>query len=159
MAEDVAALPATGINPVIGGDAHFGNFGFYASPERQLVLDINDFDEAHPGGWEWDLRRLTASIWVNGRQNGTNEDTCEDAVLACSAAYRDQMWQPATSRCWIGPSSDWTASNSSGSPKRRHCASGSRRQQSGRGAGPATGPCRASPRSTAPCAGSSRNRP
>ncbi len=92
MAEDVAGLPSTGIKPVIGGDAHFGNFGFYASPERQLVLDINDFDEAHPGGWEWDLRRLTASIWVNGRQNGTDEDSCEQAVVACAAAYRDQMW-------------------------------------------------------------------
>ena len=64
MAEDVARLPATGITPVICGDAHLGNFGFYASPERDLVIDLNDFDEAHPGGWEWDLRRLVASIWV-----------------------------------------------------------------------------------------------
>lgn len=93
MAYDVAHLPATGINPVIGGDAHFGNFGFYASPERSLVLDINDFDEAHPGGWEWDLRRLTASIWVAGRQNGMDEGQCEEAVAACCAAYRQQMWE------------------------------------------------------------------
>lgn len=93
MAADVAGLPATGIMPVIGGDAHFGNFGFYASPEQQLVLDINDFDEAHPGGWEWDLRRLCASVWVAGRQNGADEDACEDAVAACSASYRDQLWQ------------------------------------------------------------------
>ena len=64
MAEDVARLPSTGITPVICGDAHMGNFGFYASPERDLVIDLNDFDEAHPGGWEWDLRRLVASIWV-----------------------------------------------------------------------------------------------
>ena len=70
MAEDVAHLPATGITPVICGDSHLGNFGFYASPERDLVIDLNDFDEAHPGGWEWDLRRLVASIWVAGRQNG-----------------------------------------------------------------------------------------
>ena len=49
MAEDVAALPATGITPVICGDAHLGNFGFYASPEGELVIDLNDFDEAHPG--------------------------------------------------------------------------------------------------------------
>ena len=93
MAEDFAHLPATGITPVIGGDAHFGNFGFYASPEQQLVLDINDFDEAHPGPWEWDLRRLAASIWVAGRENGTDEDACERAVAACCAAYRDQLWQ------------------------------------------------------------------
>ena len=73
MAQDLAGLPATGIRPVICGDAHLGNFGFYASPERDLVLDLNDFDEAHPGGWEWDLRRLTASIWVAGRQNSATE--------------------------------------------------------------------------------------
>ena len=52
MAADVARLPATGITPVICGDAHLGNFGFYASPERDLVIDLNDFDEAHPGSWE-----------------------------------------------------------------------------------------------------------
>lgn len=93
MASDVAGLPATGIMPVIGGDAHFGNFGFYASPEQQLVLDINDFDEAHPGSWEWDLRRLCASVWVAGRQNGAAEDACERAVASCSASYREQLWQ------------------------------------------------------------------
>ena len=70
MADDVARLPATGINPVVCGDAHLGNFGFYASPEGELVIDLNDFDEAHPGCWEWDLRRLVASIWVAGRENG-----------------------------------------------------------------------------------------
>lgn len=93
MAHDFARLPATGIMPVIGGDAHFGNFGFYGSPERTLVLDINDFDEAHPGSWEWDLRRLCASIWVAGRQNGAGEHACKDAVAACCASYRDQLWQ------------------------------------------------------------------
>ena len=91
MAEDVAALPSTGITPVICGDAHIGNFGLYASPERELVLDLNDFDEAHPGGWEWDLRRLVASTWVLGRQNGANEDDCEEAATACVAAYRHQL--------------------------------------------------------------------
>lgn len=93
MAHDFAHLPATGITPVIGGDAHFGNFGFYASPERQLVFDINDFDEAHPGAWEWDLRRLCASIWVAGRQQGADEDACTDAVASASASYRNQLWQ------------------------------------------------------------------
>src|SRR5580693_657421 len=73
MAEDFARLPRTGIEPVICGDAHLGNFGFYASPERDLVFDLNDFDEAHPGPWEWDLWRLTTSIWVAGRQNGLPE--------------------------------------------------------------------------------------
>jgi uncharacterized protein (DUF2252 family) len=91
MAEDVARLPSTGITPVTCGDAHLGNFGFYASPERHLVIDLNDFDEAHPGAWEWDLRRLTASIWVAGRQNGTGEQECEAAVLQCVAGYRAEL--------------------------------------------------------------------
>ena len=95
MAEDFAHLPRTGVEPVICGDAHLGNFGFYASPERDLVFDLNDFDEAHPGPWEWDLYRLTTSVWVAGRQNGLSEDTCEDAVLRCAYAYRRQLRQLA----------------------------------------------------------------
>jgi len=91
MAADVARLPSTGITPVICGDSHMGNFGFYASPERDLVIDLNDFDEAHPGGWEWDLRRLVASIWVAGRQNGAREQECEAAVRRCVAGYRDEV--------------------------------------------------------------------
>ena len=90
-ADDFARLPSTGITPVICGDAHLGNFGFYASPERDLVFDLNDFDEAHPGAWEWDLRRLVASVWVAGRQNGSTEDDCEDAVRTCVADYREQL--------------------------------------------------------------------
>jgi uncharacterized protein (DUF2252 family) len=91
MADDVARLPATGINPVVCGDAHLGNFGFYASPEGELVIDLNDFDEAHPGCWEWDVRRLVASIWVAGRENGSSEDQCRASVLACVAAYRSEV--------------------------------------------------------------------
>jgi uncharacterized protein (DUF2252 family) len=91
MAEDVARLPSTGITPVICGDAHLGNFGFYASPEQDLVIDLNDFDEAHPGAWEWDLRRLVVSIWIAGRQNGASEQACESAVLQCVAGYRAEV--------------------------------------------------------------------
>ncbi|NIL74405.1 DUF2252 domain-containing protein [Rhodococcus sp. B10] len=91
MARDVAMLPSTGITPVVSGDSHLGNFGFYASPERDLVIDLNDFDEAHPGAWEWDLRRLAASIWVAGRQNGRTEQQCEEAVVACVRAYRIEV--------------------------------------------------------------------
>jgi uncharacterized protein (DUF2252 family) len=91
MAADVAALPASGVRPVICGDAHLGNFGFYASPEGELVIDLNDFDEAHPGCWEWDLRRLVASIWVAGRENGLTEAQCRLAVLACVASYRQEV--------------------------------------------------------------------
>jgi uncharacterized protein (DUF2252 family) len=91
MAEDLAHLPATGIRPVICGDAHVGNFGFYASPERDLVIDLNDFDEAHPGAWEWDLRRLAASIWVAGRQNNSSEEYCASAVLNMGRRYREHV--------------------------------------------------------------------
>lgn len=91
MADDVARLPSTGITPVICGDAHLGNFGFYASPEGELVIDLNDFDEAHPGAWEWDLRRLTASIHVAGREIGASEEQCGACVRSCVAAYRDEI--------------------------------------------------------------------
>lgn len=91
MAEDVAGLPSTGITPVVCGDSHLGNFGFYASPERDLVIDLNDFDEAHPGGWEWDIRRLVASIWVAGRHNGATEEQCGDSARACVASYRQEI--------------------------------------------------------------------
>ena len=89
MAEDVAHLPSTGIMPVVCGDAHLGNFGFYASPERELVIDCNDFDEAHPGAWEWDLRRLVASVYLAGRQNNATEQQCTAAVASCARSYRD----------------------------------------------------------------------
>jgi uncharacterized protein (DUF2252 family) len=91
MADDFAELPASGISPVICGDAHLGNFGFYASPERELVFDLNDFDESHPGAWEWDLRRLVTSVHVAGRQNGFRESACGDAVWHAVAEYREQI--------------------------------------------------------------------
>ena len=91
MADDFAGLPKTGITPVVCGDAHLGNFGFYASPERELVFDLNDFDEAHPGPWEWDLRRLVVSVHVAGRQNGFRESDCADAVQHCVEEYRTQL--------------------------------------------------------------------
>lgn len=91
QAFDNAHLPATGIQPVICGDAHLGNFGFYRSPEGEQVIDLNDFDEAHTGGWEWDLRRLTAAIHVAGRENNITEAECAQAVLKCVQAYRDEV--------------------------------------------------------------------
>ncbi|MDI6100011.1 DUF2252 domain-containing protein [Actinoplanes sp. NEAU-A12] len=91
MADDFAGLPSTGITPVICGDAHLGNFGFYASPERELVFDLNDFDEAHPGPWEWDLRRLAVSVHVAGRVNGFRESACSEAVQHCVEEYRVQI--------------------------------------------------------------------
>jgi uncharacterized protein (DUF2252 family) len=105
MTEDLSRLPTTGITPVICGDAHLGNFGFYASPERDLVIDLNDFDEAHPGPWEWDLRRLVVSIYVAGRLNGSSDTRCADSVMSCVAAYRkavqDLASQPLLSRSYL----------------------------------------------------------
>ena len=123
MADDLAHLPATGITPVICGDSHLGNFGFYASPERDLVIDLNDFDEAHPGGWEWDLRRLTASIWVAGRQNTATEDP----VRRRGRRLRRDLPQARcagspTSRCWRAPSSGWTSTGSTTSAPTSRCA-------------------------------------
>ena len=111
MAEDVADLPATGITPVICGDAHLGNFGFYASPERELVIDLNDFDEAHPGGWEWDLRRLVASIWVAGRQNGADRGASARTPYGpCVAAYRDEVRVPRRPAAAVrARSTGWTS--------------------------------------------------
>ncbi|WP_312718340.1 DUF2252 domain-containing protein [Mobilicoccus sp.] len=91
MAHDVAHLPASGIQTTACGDAHIGNIGFYRSPEGSLVIDLNDFDEAHSGAWEWDLRRLTASIWVLGRGNGASEEDCESAIRNCVVSYRDEV--------------------------------------------------------------------
>lgn len=91
QAWDSAHLPATGVHTTCCGDSHVGNFGFYRSPEGQQVIDLNDFDEAHTGSWEWDLRRLVASIYVAGRTNGTSEQVCADAVRTCVMAYRDEV--------------------------------------------------------------------
>ena len=70
MASDLANSPQTGIRVQLCGDAHLANFGAFASPERQLLFDLNDFDETLPGPWEWDLKRLAASVAVVGRENG-----------------------------------------------------------------------------------------
>ena len=118
MAEDVARLPSTGITPVVCGDSHLGNFGFYASPERDLVIDLNDFDEAHPGGWEWDLRRLVASIWVAGRQNGASEEQCGASARSCVASYREELRrladQPLFSRSFVRLDVDRLAAETAG---------------------------------------------
>ncbi|HYY09727.1 MAG TPA: DUF2252 domain-containing protein [Kineosporiaceae bacterium] len=123
MARDFAALPATGIQPVVCGDAHLGNFGFYASPERDLVFDLNDFDEAHPGSWEWDLRRLVTSVWVAGRQNGCTEDDAAAAVRSCVAAYREEIrdlaGQPLLARAFERLDLDRLQNASSGEGFRR----------------------------------------
>jgi len=91
MADDLAARPSTELTVQLCGDAHLVNFGAYASRERRLVFDINDFDETLPGPFEWDVKRLAASIVVAGRDNGFTAKACRRAALAAVASYRTAM--------------------------------------------------------------------
>ncbi len=91
MALDLATTPTTGLLVQLCGDAHIGNFGGYATAERSLVFDLNDFDETLPGPWEWDVKRLAVSVTLLGRENGLKAATCRQAVCAMSRAYRTRM--------------------------------------------------------------------
>jgi uncharacterized protein (DUF2252 family) len=91
MASDLAASPVTGLDVILCGDAHLANFGIFASPERDLVFDINDFDEAYPGPWEWDLKRLAASTVVTGRENDWGAKKCRQLVVYAAEIYLQGM--------------------------------------------------------------------
>jgi uncharacterized protein (DUF2252 family) len=91
QARDLASAPVSGITVQACGDCHLANFGGFASPERTLVFDINDFDETFPGPWEWDMKRLGASLVLAARDRGFSKTTANDAVRAAAAAYREQM--------------------------------------------------------------------
>jgi uncharacterized protein (DUF2252 family) len=91
MAHDLAGTPKTGIQAQLCGDAHLSNFGAYASPERALLFDLNDFDETLPGPWEWDVKRLAVSFVVAGRENGFDAAECREATQATVASYRQRM--------------------------------------------------------------------
>ena len=98
MASDLAATPRSGLRAQICGDAHLSNFGVFASPERQAMFDINDFDETLQGPWEWDLKRLAASFEIAGRDRGFSPKDRRAVVTACSGEYRARMQQFATMR-------------------------------------------------------------
>jgi uncharacterized protein (DUF2252 family) len=91
MASDLAPTPRTGIRVQLCGDAHLANFGGFASPERQLLFDLVDFDETLPGPWEWDLKRLAASVAVAGRENGFSARRRTAIVCDLCAEYRNSM--------------------------------------------------------------------
>ncbi|WP_434668340.1 DUF2252 domain-containing protein [Paraburkholderia sp. A3BS-1L] len=91
MAHDLAALPATGVRVQCSGDAHLVNFGGFATAERNIIFSINDLDETLPGPWEWDLKRLAASVIIASRDNGLSNGAAEDAALACVRSYREHM--------------------------------------------------------------------
>ena len=91
MAADLASTPTTGLRVQVCGDAHISNFGLFASPERSLLFDINDFDETLPGPWEWDVKRLAASLVIAGRGNGFTEKEQRRSVMVTVASYRTAM--------------------------------------------------------------------
>jgi uncharacterized protein (DUF2252 family) len=96
MAADLAATPTAGLRVQLCGDAHMSNFGVFASPERQLVFDANDFDETAPGPFEWDVKRLAASLEVAARGNGFKTKERRAIVAAAAASYREAMRTFAT---------------------------------------------------------------
>jgi uncharacterized protein (DUF2252 family) len=91
MAYDLAATPKTGINVQACGDCHLLNFGLFATPERHLVFDLNDFDETLPAPWEWDLKRLAVSFVIAARDDKLSDAKARDAVMSCMSGYREHL--------------------------------------------------------------------
>jgi len=96
MATDLSGTPRSGIDVQLCGDAHLSNFGAFASPERQMLFDINDFDETLPGPWEWDVKRLAASFEICGRDLEFAPADRRDIVVATVREYRETIRQAAT---------------------------------------------------------------
>jgi uncharacterized protein (DUF2252 family) len=95
MAADLAATPVSGVTVQLCGDAHLSNFGVFGTPERRMLFDINDFDETLPGPWEWDVKRLAASIDL-GRDRGFSPADRRAVTMAGVREYRDRMNHAAT---------------------------------------------------------------
>jgi uncharacterized protein (DUF2252 family) len=91
MAYDLSFTPASGIRVQVCGDCHLANFGLFATPERNLVFDLHDFDETLPAPWEWDIKRLAASFVVTGRVRGLSDESTKDAVRSLALSYRQHL--------------------------------------------------------------------
>ena len=117
MAADLASLPVTGITVQACGDAHIANFGMFATPERNVIFDLNDFDETLPGPWEWDVLRLVTSVALAARARSFSPKAEKRAVLAGLRAYREAMTHFAT----LSPLEVWYQRVD----VKRHCAGGS----------------------------------
>jgi uncharacterized protein (DUF2252 family) len=91
MAADLAAMPNTGLTVQLCGDAHVRNLGAFAAEDGRLIFDINDFDETFQGPFEWDLKRMSASLVVAGREAGNKESICERSVIRCITSYCERM--------------------------------------------------------------------
>ncbi len=105
MAADLAGEPRTALRTQLCGDAHLSNFGAFAAPDRRMVFSVNDFDETLPGPFEWDLKRLVASVAVAGRDRGLDDDERRTATLEATRGYRDGMRQLAA----MGTLEQWYA--------------------------------------------------
>jgi len=105
MAADLVRTPATGLKVQTCGDCHLLNFGGFATPERSIIFDINDFDETLPAPWEWDIKRLVASIVLAARSNGLADHQGRDAAISCARKYREHMRQLSE----MGPLQVWYA--------------------------------------------------
>ncbi|GAA1458682.1 DUF2252 domain-containing protein [Williamsia maris] len=119
MAGDLAASAVTGIDVVISGDAHLGNFGFYASPERRILFDLNDFDESGVGPWEWDLKRLAVSAVLCARADGADLDDqrelAEEVVEGYRSAIRSAASESVIDRYYTSVDAEELADTASGS--------------------------------------------
>ena len=91
MAYDLSHTPSTGLTLLADGDCHLLNFGGFATAERKLIFDINDFDEVSIAPWEWDVKRLAASFVIAGQSNGFEPADCQEAAWLAAQAYRQRM--------------------------------------------------------------------
>src|SRR5215212_10457333 len=98
MAADLAGSPRTGLRVQLCGDAHLSNFGAFAAPDRRLIFGVNDFDETHPGPFEWDVKRLAASFAVAGRDRGFDAAQRAAVNVAVGRSYRDALREFAQMR-------------------------------------------------------------
>ena len=133
MAADLARTPTTGILVQLCGDAQLGNFGAYASGDQQLLFDMNDFDETLRGPWEWDVKRLMASLAILGRERGFDDGERATVVRSAAAAYREAMREFAALgalELWYS-ASPWLTSSSAGCdrPPRRYAGPSSARSR------------------------------
>ena len=157
MAWDLSRTPTTGLRVQCCGDAHLSNFGVFAAPDRRVVFDLNDFDETLPAPFEWDLKRLVASLVVAARNNGHRPKEQRAAARATAAAYRTTMAEAARMRfldVWYARIDADTCSPSSAprTPRAR------RRRWPRRGRGRAWARWRSSPSASTAATGSSSNR-
>lgn len=111
MAHDLSTNARCGTHIVACGDAHISNFGLFASPERRVLFDLNDFDEASLAPWEWDVKRLATSVVVGGRDNGLTEEQCREAAVSAVRGYRRALrrlhTRTALERYYFRVETDW----------------------------------------------------